>query len=228
MSIDGKEIERLPVVGPLAKRSLPLLNASLTRDADDVVDFSTVDFSYYGALFSLTIDATPFTDRHEFPAITPYHMIVILSSGNTHTFAVGRPLSILDNCAFFQIFAPEDTNEGRFVIPGVLRAPVHNTYLPEAYPSLPSPSSSSRDAIDPLWNLIGPLQRWHGWIQFPKGPAGKRLGVETHVFVPVFDDELIRARCRVAEHDGGAVEGGSSVMNVQLEGGRLVQRDRCV
>lgn len=178
-----------PVMGHLAINSIPLRSAVLNDSGDDVADFSSVDVRYYGADFSLTIDATPYTDCDEFPAITPYHIITVLGGGETHLYAVGCPLSILGESVVFQIFARRD---GQFVVPGILRAPLCNTYLPAAYPPLPTPSSRLIDAFDPTWNLIVPARRLHGWIQFTESPVGNQCGVETHSFMPFFDDELIR------------------------------------
>lgn len=194
--------------------------------AEDVLDFSTVDFTYHRAQFSLTIDATPFTDRHEFPAITPYHTITVLRRGETHLYAVGIPLSILGECILFQVFARDETAEGRFVIPGILRVMLRNTYFPSNYPSPPPPSMARIDAVDPTWNLILPSNRVHGWIQFPSQPVGKESGIDTHVFAAMFDDELIRERFKVARHGDDPVGGGSSV--TRAEGGRSVQGERFV
>lgn len=197
------------MLGPIALNSHPLRNAIFTND-HSFIDFSSIDSSYYGAHFSVTIDESPFTDKNEYPSVTSYHFINIVSEGFTHRYAVAQPLSVYGDSALYQCFGVALGIVEEYSIPGVLRAPLDISHVPADYPKLPTRSAAVRDARDPRWDLIGPSDRIRGRIRFASEPVGEVKGYHSHRSEAIFADELVReafARTKQEERDAGLGDG---------------------
>lgn len=114
-----------------------------------------------------------------------------------------------------------------YVCPGILRAPLDLVYIPLGYPRLPPEKERIVDAIDPLWNFIGPTRRIEGSLEFACEMVGMRVRSRQHVPEAIFADEFVRealSLCRSEGYSGGGVE-ETSLQHAEHDRDRRVKEE---